>query len=136
MIGGVVILLLAGRCHSLRDVEGATGQGASLASASGPPLHLLTAGRRLSLRDVEGAAGQGASLTSASGPPLHLWQQAAAALAEALARKVKRRIRSWYTDLWIRNVIYCTIKVWKYCNVLYYTILCCTHRRWFQVLRA
>ena len=70
MIGGV-ILLLAGRCHSLRDVEGATGQGASLASASGPPLHLLTAGRRLY-------------------SPLHIWQLAAAALAEALARKVKK----------------------------------------------
>ena len=38
---GRVILHVAGRCHSLRDVEGATGQGASLASASGPPLHLL-----------------------------------------------------------------------------------------------
>ena len=93
MIGGVVILLLAGRCHSLRDVEGATGQGASLASASGPPLHLLTAGRRLSLRDVEGAAGQGASLASASGPPLHLLQRrtAAAALAEALAKKIRNK---------------------------------------------
>ena len=73
MIGGV-ILLLAGRCHSLRDVEGATGQGASLASASGPPLHLLAAGRRLS--------------------PL-LVQLTAAALVEALARKIKkRRIRN------------------------------------------
>ena len=39
MFGGII--LLAGRCHSLRDVEGATGQGASLASASGPPLHLV-----------------------------------------------------------------------------------------------
>ena len=38
---GRVILHVAGRCHSLRDVEGATGQGATLASASGPPLHLL-----------------------------------------------------------------------------------------------
>ena len=104
MFGGV---LLAGRCLSFRDVEGATGQGASLASASGPPLHLLSAGRRLSLRDVAGAAGRGASLTSANGPPLHLWQQAAATLTEALARKVKKRIRSWYTDLWIRNVICC-----------------------------
>ena len=92
MIGGVI--LLAGHCHSLRDVEGATGQGASLASASGPPLHLLSAGRRLSLLDVEGAAGQGASLTSASGPPLHLVQlTAAATLAEALARKIKRGLR-------------------------------------------
>ena len=73
MIGGV-ILLLAGRCHSLRDVEGATGQGASLASASGPPLHLLAAGRRLG--------------------PL-LVQLTAAALVEALARKIKkRRIRN------------------------------------------
>ena len=86
MIGGV-ILLTAGRRHFFRDVEGATGQGASLASASGPPLHLLTTGRRLSLRDVEGAAGQGASLTFASGPPLHLWQLAAVALVEALANK-------------------------------------------------
>ena len=67
MVGGVV-LLLAGRRHFFRDVEGATGQGASLASASGPPLHLLTAGRRL-------------------GPPLHLLQRrAAAALAEARSR--------------------------------------------------
>ncbi len=40
MVGGVV-LLLAGRRLSLRDVEGAAGQGASLTSASGPPLHLL-----------------------------------------------------------------------------------------------
>ena len=89
MIGGII--LLAGRCHSLRDVEGATGQGASLASASGPPLQLLAAGRRLSLLDVEGAAGQGASLTSASGPPLHLVQLAAAAtLVEACSRKIKR----------------------------------------------
>ena len=94
MIGRVVILLLAGRCHSPWDVEGATGQGASLASASGPPLHLLTTGRRLSLRDVEGAAGQGASLTSASGPPLHLLQLTAAALEEALAKKIKERIRN------------------------------------------
>ena len=39
MIGGVI--LLADRCHSLRDVEGAAGQGASLTSASGPPLHLV-----------------------------------------------------------------------------------------------
>ena len=86
MVGGVV-LLLAGRCLSFRDVEGATGQGASLASASGPPLQLLAAGRRLSLLDVEGAAGQGASLTSASGPPLHLVQlTAAAALVEARSR--------------------------------------------------
>ena len=84
MFGGV---LLGGRRHSFRDVEGATGQGASLASASGPPLHLLTTGRRLSLRDVEGAAGQGASLTSANGPPLHLWQLTATALEEALAKK-------------------------------------------------
>ena len=85
VIGGII--LLAGRCHSLRDVEGATGQGASLASASGPPLHLLSAGRRLSLRDVEGAAGRGASLTSANGPPLHLVQlAAAAALVEARSR--------------------------------------------------
>ena len=92
MIGGVVILLLAGRCHSLRDVEGATGQGASLASASGPPLHLLSAGRRLALLDVEGAAGQGASLTSASGPPLHLVQLAAAAtLTDALATKLQNK---------------------------------------------
>ena len=88
---GRVILHAAGRCHSLRDVEGATGQGASLASASGPPLHLLTTGRRLSLRDVEGAAGQGASLTSANGPPLHLWQLTATALEEALAKKNNKR---------------------------------------------
>ena len=39
MNGGVI--LLVGHCHSLRYVEGATGQGATLASASGPPLHLL-----------------------------------------------------------------------------------------------
>ena len=91
MIGRVVILLLAGRCHSPWDVEGATGQGASLASASGPPLQLLAADRRLSLLDVEGATGQGATLASASGPPLHLVQLAAATtLAEALARKNKR----------------------------------------------
>ena len=38
MFGGV---LFVGRRHSSRDVEGATGQGASLASASGPPLHLV-----------------------------------------------------------------------------------------------
>ena len=89
MFGGV---LLAGRCLSFRDVKGATGQGASLASASGPPLQLLTAGRRLSLLDVEGAAGQGASLTSASGPPLHLVQLAAAAtLTEALATKLQNK---------------------------------------------
>ena len=88
MFGGV---LTAGHRHFFRDVEGATGQGASLASASGPPLHLLAAGRRLSLLDVEGAAGQGASLTSASGPPLHLWQLAAAALVEACSRKIKKR---------------------------------------------
>ena len=69
MFGGV---LLAGRCLSFRDVKGATGQGASLASASGPPLQLLTAGRRLC-------------------PSLHLWQRAAAALTEALARKIKKR---------------------------------------------
>ena len=87
---GRVVSLLAGRCHSLRDVEGATGQGASLASASGPPLHLLAAGRRLSLLDVEGAAGQGATLASASGPPLHLVQlTAAVALAESLAKRIK-----------------------------------------------
>ena len=84
MFGGFI--LSAGRRHFLRDVEGATGQGALLASTSGPPLHLLTAGRRLFLRDVEGAAGQGASLVSASGPPLHLVQLAAAALIEALAK--------------------------------------------------
>ena len=90
MIGGVI--LLANHCHSLRDVEGATGQGATLASASGPPLHLLVAGRRLSFRDVEGAAGQGASLTSASGPPLHLVQLAAAAtLTDALATKLQNK---------------------------------------------
>ena len=95
MIGGI-ILLTAGHRHFFRDVEGATGQGASLASASGPPLQLLAAGRRLSLLDVEGAAGQGATLTSASGPPLHLVQLAAAAtLVEALANKnKKRRIRN------------------------------------------
>ena len=40
MIGGV-ILQSAGRHYFFRDVKGATGQGASLASASGPPLHLL-----------------------------------------------------------------------------------------------
>ena len=38
---GRVVLLLAGRRHFFRDVEGATGQGATLASASGPPLHLV-----------------------------------------------------------------------------------------------
>ena len=48
-----------------------------------------------SLRDIEGATGQGASLASTSGPPLHHMQQVAAALAEALARKIKRRIRNW-----------------------------------------
>ena len=58
---GRVILHVAGRCHSLRDVEGATGQGASLASTNGPPLHL--------------------------------WQLAAATLAEALARKIKRGLK-------------------------------------------
>ena len=94
MFGGV---LLAGRCLSFRDVKGATGQGASLASASGPPLHLLSAGRRLSLRDVEGAAGRGASLTSTNGPPLHLVQLAAATLIEALSRKIKGGIKSWDT---------------------------------------
>ena len=110
MIGGVI--LLAGHCHSLRDVEGATGQGATLASASGPPLHLLTAGRRLSLLDVEGAAGQGASLTSASGPPLHLVQLAAAAtLAEALARKIKRGLGIDIQIYGSKNIIYCMIKV-------------------------
>ncbi len=71
MIGGV-ILQSAGRHYFFRDVKGATGQGASLASASGPPLQLLTAGRRLC-------------------PSLHLWQRAAAALTEALARKIKKR---------------------------------------------
>ena len=91
---GRVILHVAGRCLFLRDVEGATGQGASLASASGPPLHLHVAGRCLFLRDVEGAAGQGASLTSASGPPLHLVQLTAAALEETLAKKIKERIRN------------------------------------------
>ena len=71
MFGGV---LTAGHRHFFRDVKGATGQGASLASASGPPLHLLAAGRRLS--------------------PL-LVQLTAAALVEALARKIKkRRIRN------------------------------------------
>ena len=85
MFGGV---LTAGHRHFFRDVEGATGQGASLASASGPPLQLLAAGRRLSLLDVEGAAGQGATLASASGPPLHLVQlTAATTLVEALANK-------------------------------------------------
>ena len=38
MFGGV---LTAGHRHFFRDVKGATGQGASLASASGPPLQLL-----------------------------------------------------------------------------------------------
>ena len=77
MFGGV---LTAGHRHFFRDVEGATGQGASLASASGPPLHLLTAGRRLC-------------------PSLHLVQyRAAVALAEACAKK-KMRIRSWNTAL-------------------------------------
>ena len=71
MIGGV-ILQSAGRHYFFRDVKGATGQGASLASASGPPLQLLTAGRRLC-------------------PSLHLWQRAAAALTEALARKIKKK---------------------------------------------
>ena len=70
MLGGFI--LSAGRCHFLRDVEGATGQSASLASTSGPLLHLLTAGRRL-------------------GPSLHLWQLVAAALVKALARKIKKR---------------------------------------------
>ena len=111
MVGGVV-LLLAGRRHFFRDVEGATGQGASLASASGPPLHLLAAGRRLSFRDVEGAAGQGASLTSASGPPLHLVQLAAAAtLAEALARKIKRGLGIDIQIYGSKKIIYCMIKV-------------------------
>ena len=39
MFGGVI--LRAGCRHFFREVEGATGQGASLASASGPPLYLL-----------------------------------------------------------------------------------------------
>ena len=91
---GRVVLLLAGRRHFFRDVEGATGQGASLAFASGPPLQLLAAGRSLSLLDVEGATGQGATLASASGPPLHLVQLTAAALEEALAKKIKERIRN------------------------------------------
>ena len=124
MFGGV---LLAGRCLSFRDVKGATGQGASLASASGPPLHLLSAGRRLSLRDVEGAAGRGASLTSANGPPLHLVQlAAAAALVEALARKIKRGLgidiqfygseTLFILKLWHGSTVtYCTI---PYCVVL------------------
>ena len=73
--------------------------GASLASASGPPLHLLAAGRCLSLRDVEGTAGRGASLTSTNGSPLHLVQLAAAvALAEALASKNKRGLKLGYRD--------------------------------------
>ena len=83
MFGGV---LTAGHRHFFRDVEGATGQGASLASASGPPLHLLAAGCRLFLRDVEGTAGQGASFTFANGPPLHLVQLDADALVEARSR--------------------------------------------------
>ena len=91
---GRVVLLLAGRRHFFRDVEGATGQGASLAFASGPPPQLLAAGRSLSLLDVEGATGQGATLASASGPPLHLVQLTAAALEEALAKKIKERIRN------------------------------------------
>ena len=52
MIGGVVILLLAGRCHSLLDVEGAAGQGASLTSASGPPLHLVQLAAAATLTDA------------------------------------------------------------------------------------
>ena len=104
MIGGVV--LTAGHRHFFRDVEGATGQGASLASASGPPLQLLAAGRRLSLLDVEGAAGQGASLTSASGPPLHLVQlTAAATLTEALATKIKEDYTSGTQVLWIKTLV-------------------------------
>ena len=70
MFGGFI--LSAGCRLFLRDVEGATGQSASLASASDPPLHLLTAGRSLC-------------------PSLPLWQQIAAALAEALARKKKKK---------------------------------------------
>ena len=55
---------------------------------------VLTAGHRHFFRDVKGATGQGASLASASGPPLHLVQLAAAAtLAEALARKIKRGLK-------------------------------------------
>ena len=109
MIGGV-ILLLADRRHSPWDVEGATGQGVSLASASGPPLHLLTTGQRLSLRDVEGAAGQGASLTFAIGPPLHLWQLAAATLTEARSKKIKRGLG---VGIQIYG-LYCTV---SYCIV-------------------
>ena len=37
MFGGV---LLADRCLSFRDVEGAAGQGTSITFANGPPLHL------------------------------------------------------------------------------------------------
>ena len=124
MFGGV---LTAGHRHFFRDVEGATGQGASLASASGPPLHLLAAGRRLSLLDVEGAAGQGASLTSASGPPLHLVQLAAAvALAEALARKIKRglgiRIQFYGTEtLFILRLRHESTVM--YCTLPYYVVL-------------
>ena len=55
---------------------------------------VLLAGRCLSFRDVEGATGQGATLASASGPPLHLVQLTAAALEEALAKKIKERIRN------------------------------------------
>ena len=39
MFGGLI--LPAGRCLFLLDVEGATGQGASLVFTSGPPLHLV-----------------------------------------------------------------------------------------------
>ena len=39
MFGGII--LLVGRRHFLCDVEGATGQGASLVSASDSPLHLV-----------------------------------------------------------------------------------------------
>ena len=73
---------------------------------------LLLAGRRHFFRDVEGATGQGASLASASGPPLHLVQLAAAAtLAEALARKIKRGLGIDIQIYGSKNIIYCMIKV-------------------------
>ena len=59
-------------------------------------------------RKVEGAAGQGATLASASRPPLHLLQLAAAALEEALARKLKGRIRFLCIHFWITQILLMT----------------------------
>ena len=58
-----------------------------------------------SLSKVEGAAGQGATLASASGPPLHLLQLTAAALEEALAGKLKGRIRILCLHFWITQIL-------------------------------